>query len=124
MIVHSLDAAHFILYLRPTSVLEREDFEQVARTVDPYIEASGDRAGLIIETAAFPGWDSLGAMAAHFRFLRDHHKHIRKIAVVTDGLLGDLAEKLASHFVSAAIRHFRAGDIEAARAWIMNEASA
>jgi hypothetical protein len=124
MIEHRLDPAHAILYVRPQSALEQADFEQLARTVDPFIERTGELAGLIIETPAFPGWDSLGAMAAHFRFVRDHHKHIRRVAVVTDAALGSLAEKLASHFVSATIRHFSAGEVEAARQWIMNQTSA
>ena len=124
MIEHRLDAEQGILYLRPKSALEQEDFVQLASTVDPYIERTGDLAGLIIETPAFPGWDSLGAMVAHFRFVRDHHTHIRKVAVVTDAALGSLAEKVASHFVSATIRHFPAGEVEAARQWIMDRASA
>ena len=124
MIEHSLDAAHSILYVRPQSALAKDDFVRLTKTVDPYIEATGDLAGLIIEIRAFPGWDSLGAMAAHFRFVRDHHKHIRKIAVVTDAALGNIAEKLASHFVSATIRRFPAGEVEAARQWILNQAPA
>ena len=72
-------------------------------------------AGLIIEVSKFPGWESIGTMAAHFRFVRDHHKHIKKVGVVTDSALGKIAEQLASHFVSAEIRHFFAGELEAAR---------
>jgi hypothetical protein len=120
MIEHTLDTAHSILYVRPKSSLEEDDFVQLAKTVDPYIEETGDLAGLIIETPSFPGWKSLGAMATHFRFVRDHHKHIKKIALVTDSALGDLGEHLASHFVSAEIRHFSAGELEAAKQWIMN----
>ena len=120
MIEHTLDTAHSILYVRPKSSLEEDDFVQLAKTVDPYIEETGDLAGLIIETPSFPGWKSLGAMATHFRFVRDHHKHIKKIALVTDSALGDVAEHLASHFVSAEIRHFSAGELEAAKQWIMN----
>jgi hypothetical protein len=120
MIEHTLDTAHSILYVRPKSALEQNDFVQLARTVDPYIETTGDLAGLIIETPAFPGWDSLGAMAAHFRFVRDHHKHIKKIGLVTDSALGNVAERLASHFVSAEIRHFTGAEIKAAQQWIMN----
>ena len=120
MMEHSLDTAHSILYVRPKSALQQDDFAQLAKTVDPFIEKTGDLAGLVIETPSFPGWDSLGAMAAHFRFVRDHHKHIKKVAVVTDAALGNLAEKLASHFVAAQIRHFAAGEVEAAQRWIMS----
>ena len=120
MIEHSLDTAHSILYLRPKSALEQGDFAQLANTVDPYIRETGSLSGLIIEAPMFPGWESLGAMAAHIRFVRDHHKLIKKIGLVTDSALGDVAEHLASHFVSAEIRHFSAEELEAAKQWIMN----
>ena len=119
MIDHSFDAANSILHLRPNGALTKEDFAQIARTVDPQIEKKGALAGIIIEFSAFPGWDSLGAMAAHLRFVREHHKKVKKIAVVTDARLGALAEKLASHFVAATIKHFLAGQADAARKWIM-----
>jgi hypothetical protein len=120
MIEHDLDKTHSILHVRPRSALQEADFAELAKTVDPYIEATGHLAGLIVEVPAFPGWDSVGAMAAHFRFVRDHHRRIRKVAVVTDSPMGDVAERLASHFVSAEIRHFPAGGLETARRWIMS----
>lgn len=119
MIEHSLDTEHSILHVRPKSALERADFEQLAKAVDPYIEETGGLAGLIIEAPKFPGWDSFGALAAHLRFVRDHHKRIRKIGLVTDSALGNVAERLASHFVAAEIKHFAVGDLEAARQWIL-----
>ncbi len=94
---------------------------KLAEAVDPYIEATGGLAGLIIEASAFQGWDSFGAMVTHFRFVRDHHSRVKRIAVVTDSSMGDVAERLASHFVSAEIRHFPAGQIEAARQWISSQ---
>lgn len=121
MIEHSLDAAHSILYVRPKSALQREDFAQLAGTLDPYIEENGALAGLIVETSSFPGWDGLGAMAAHFQFVRDHQAHIKKIAIVTDAVLGNLAGTLAPYFVSPTVRHFAAGQVEAARRWISNQ---
>lgn len=118
MIEHTLDTAHSILYLRPKTPLEKDDFAALARTVDPHIAATGGLAGLVIEIGAFPGWESLGAMAAHFRFVRDHHKLVKKVAIVTDSALGKVAEQLASHFVSAEIKRFAPGKLEAAKQWI------
>src|SRR6516164_9646977 len=100
MIEYRLDTENSILFVRPKSAFKQEDFLNLAKTVDPYIEKTGKLAGLILEISKFPGWESLGAMAAHFRFVRDHHKRIKKIAIVTDFSLGDVAERLASHFVS------------------------
>ncbi len=121
MIEYDLDTAHSILQVRPESALDKSDFVELAKAVDPHIEATGDLAGLIINAPAFPGWDSFGAMVTHFRFVRDHQKHVRKVAVVTDSHLGGLAEHLASHFVSAEIRHFPAGQGEQARQWIIDD---
>ena len=118
MLEHRLDAARSILYLRPSGPLRKEDFAQLAATVDPHIEAKGGLAGILLDIKAFPGWESIGAMAAHFRFVREHHRKVKKIAIVTDASIGALGEKLASHFVAAAIKHFPAGQVQAAEQWI------
>ena len=118
MFEHHLDPATSILLVKPQSALDKNDFVEMAKAVDPQIEAHGDLAGLIIEAPHFPGWDSFGALVSHMRFIRDHEKHVKKIAVVTDSHLGDVAEHLTSHFVSAQIKHFPAGEVEQARSWI------
>ena len=121
MIEYDLDKEHYILHVEPKSSLEQDDFVKLAQAVDPYIESTGGLAGLVIEASAFPGWDSFGAMITHFRFVREHHKQVKKIAVVTDSSMGDIAQHLASHFVSAEIRHFPAGQTGAARQWISSQ---
>ena len=120
MIDYDLDTAHSILLVRPQSRLEKDDFVTLAKAVDPQIQATGDLAGLIIDAASFPGWADFGSMISHFRFVRDHQKHLKKLAVVTDSVLGDVAKHLTSHFVSAEVKHFPAGQTEAARRWINN----
>lgn len=120
MIEHTLDTINSILYLQPKSAFESADFEELAKIVDPFIEETGALNGIIIDAPAFPGWQSLGTMAAHFRFVRDHHKHIKRVALVTSSALGDVAEHLASHFVAAEIKHFPEGQIDAATHWVVN----
>jgi hypothetical protein len=120
MIEHSLDTTNSILYVRPKSSLQESDFEQLAKTVDPHIEKAGSLGSLILEVAAFPGWEDFGAMVRHFRFVRDHHRHIKKIGVVTDSPLGNVAEHLASHFLAAKIKRFPSGELEAAKQWVMD----
>ena len=118
MIDYDLDTAHSILLVRPQSRLEKQDFVELAKAVDPQIEASGDLAGLVIDVTSFPGWTDFGSMVSHFRFVRDHQKHVKKVAVVTDSAIGDIAEHLAAHFISAEIKHFPAGQVEEAKQWI------
>jgi hypothetical protein len=119
MIDYELDKANRILRVRPESSLDKNDFAELAKAVDPEIETSGDLAGLIIDAPHFPGWDSFGSVVTHIRFVHDHHEHVKKIAVVTDSHLGDFAERLVSHFVSAEIRQFPAGQIEQAQHWFV-----
>lgn len=121
MITFNLDPATSVLTVHPESACEKQDFVELAKAVDPHIEASGDLAGLIVDAARFPGWDGFGALVSHIRFVREHEKHIKKIAVVTDSHIGDIAEHLTSHFVSAQIRHFPAGEVEQARKWIVGD---
>lgn len=118
MITHELDAARSILRLHVDRSSVAEDFEALATIADPHIETVGDFAGIVFEVASFPGWQKFAELAAHMRFVNEHHRRIRKVAVVIDAPLGRVAELLASHFVAAEIRHFPAGRGESAMAWI------
>jgi hypothetical protein len=114
----TLDRELSTLVVRPTSSLEKADFLELAELADPWIAETGGLAGLVIDAPSFPGWDGLGAMAAHFRFVQEHQRHVGRIALVTNSSLGNVAERLASHFVAAEIRHFPAGELAAAKAWV------
>jgi hypothetical protein len=118
MIDYDVDTAHSVVLVRPRSRLDTDDFVELAKAVDLQIEANGDLTGVIIDAPSFPGWEDFGSMVSHFRFVRDHQKHVKRVAVVTDSALGNVAEHLASHFVSAEIKQFPGGQTEAARQWI------
>ena len=66
----------------------------------------------------FPGWQNLEAAIAHFKFVRDHHRKISKVAFVSDSEVLALLPKLADHFVSAEVRHFKPDEEAKALAWI------
>lgn len=119
MIEFNLDESTLVLHVHPTGHLQKEDFERLAGTVDPIIEREGKLNGLLIETARFPGWEDFGSAIRHFRFVRDHHKKIKKVAIVTDSIIGEAAQHIASHFVSAEIRRFAGGEIDKAKEWIL-----
>jgi SpoIIAA-like len=123
MIDYELDKANRVLRVRLESSLDKNDFAELSKAVDPEIENNGDLAGLIIDVPRFPGWDSFGSLVAHIRFVHHHHQHVKKIAVVTDSHLGDLAEHLVSHFVAAEIRQFPSRQGDQARDWIIGIAS-
>ena len=118
MLAHELLRDRGILLLRPQGPIQAGDFESIAKSVDPYIEQTGGLRGVMIEASSFPGWDSFAALVSHLRFVRDHHKLITKIAVVSDSAVLSIAPQIAKHFVKAEFRNFNPNDRESALAWL------
>ena len=107
-----------ILIVIPEGKLEADDFKELATVADPYIEENGKLNGLMIFTESFPGWEDFEALTSHFRFVKEHHKNLAKVALVTDSKIASVAETLAKHFVSAEIKHFDYNDKDAALEWL------
>jgi hypothetical protein len=107
--------------LEPAGRLQKESFEELTRAVDAYIEENGPVHGLVIHTKTFPGWEDFGAVLGHMRFVRDHHRKIERVALVTDSKLGQILPKFASHFVAAEIKHFAYDDMRSAQAWVAED---
>lgn len=115
-----LDREAGLAILRPEGALTKEGLDAVAGVIDPYIEEHGKLNGLIIYTQEFPGWDSFSVLLRHFKFVKKHHQKLSHVAVVTDSKMGDLAEKITVHFISAEVKHFAYGQLEDAKSWIVD----
>jgi hypothetical protein len=118
MLQIDLDETNGIALLRPDGALSEDDFTSVARIIDAYVEKSGKLKGIIIQVETFPGWDSFAGFTAHLKFVKEHHKEVSFVALVTDSVLGDFAEHIVSHFVSAEVKHFAYDAVDDAREWI------
>ena len=114
----TLDVASKIAILEPTSALSKDDFLEASEVINPFIEEYDRLNGLIIYTKDFPGWDSFAAFLTHMKFIKEHHKYIKKLAFVTDSFVGEMGEKVGSHFVSATIKNFDYDQLEEAKQWI------
>ncbi len=115
-----LDEVNGIAILSPNGALSEKDFKSASSVIDSYIGKYGNLKGVIINTKAIPGWESLGSLIEHFKFIKDHHKKVSHVALVTDSVLGDFGEKIAAHFVSAEIKHFPFDELTHAQSWILN----
>jgi hypothetical protein len=118
MLLHELLSDEGILLVRPQGPIQADDFEEVAKMVDPYIERNGKLRGVMVEAPSFPGWDTFAALLSHLRFVRDHHRLIGKVAIVSDSGVLSVAPQIAKHFVKAEVRHFNANDRDSALAWL------
>jgi len=121
MVEHELLPTEGILILRPKGRLEATDFQNLAQGIDPYIEANGRLHGILLDAESFPGWKDFSALLAHLKFVREHHRKIEKIAVVSDSSFLSFAPKIATHFVQADIRHFPDSNREDALRWLRGE---
>jgi SpoIIAA-like len=118
MLQHEMLTEIGVLVARPKGPLSKSDFSALSADADAYIEAHGALKGLMICAEEFPGWENLEGFVAHFRFVRDHHQKIAKVAFVSDSDVLALLPKLASHFVSAEVRQFGSDEEKDALAWL------
>jgi hypothetical protein len=107
-----------VLVLEPRGELEAGDFERLSAVVDPYIESKGGLKGLMIVAKHFPGWDDFTALTSHVRFVKDHQKQIRRVAIVSGDRLLSVLPGVASKFLSAEVRSFPADQRDQALLWV------
>lgn len=113
-----------ILIVEPKDPLRAEDFHEVAHAVDPYISENGKLTGLLVATPSFPGWENFGAFIEHIKFVRDHHREINRVAVVTDSKILTIAPSIAEHFAHPEFRGFETAERAKALAWLREGAPA
>lgn len=121
MLSVQIDEQNGIAILEPEGALSQEDFKSASNIIDPYIAQHGQLEGLIIHTKSFPGWDSFGALISHLRFVKEHHKKLSRLAISTNSAIGNFAEVIVSHFVSAEIMNFSFEEVDQAKEWIINQ---
>ncbi len=123
MIHIEFNEADGVAVIRPERMhgLSEADFKELTDLVDHYLESHQALRGLVIAAERFPGWEDFRGFISHIRFIRDHHKAIAKVALVSDSRLLSAAPYLVDHFVNARVRHFASTDIEQAKAWVAAE---
>ncbi len=107
-----------VLIMEPHGELDTADFERVSAEIDPYIDRAGALKGVMIVARHFPGWDDFGALTAHIRFIREHHKKIRRVALVSADRLVSAIPRIASRFVDAEVRAFPIDARDEALLWV------
>ena len=121
MIKAKLNKDTGVLHVQPSGPLEEADFAMLGALADPYIAKKGKLTGLLFEIEKFPGWKNLASMLTHFRFVRNHHRKVRRIALVTDARIGKFADRFARHFIAAEVKRFPAGRAREARKWLAGD---
>lgn len=106
-----------MILVEPTGPLEQSDFEKLTREIHSFSKSTGRLPGLVIHTKVFPGWGDFGGFLHHMKFVKEHHREIPRIAIVTDSAMGVVGPGIANYFVSAQVRHFKYDKLDEARQW-------
>ncbi|MFI1828218.1 STAS/SEC14 domain-containing protein [Streptomyces sp. NPDC020412] len=106
-----------VLLVTIDSPLRTQDFDALASTVDSWLDTHEELTGVVLHARDFPGWENVGGLLSHLRFVRDHHRRIGRIGLAADTRLADLMPHLANHFVRAEVRHFGYEQLDDAVAW-------
>jgi len=120
MLDYSIMQQEGILVVKPRGPLTKEDFSGLAAAADSYLSDHGKLHGVMVQAKGFPGWENFGGFTAHMHFVRDHHKKVERVAIVTDSPVAGVAESLGKHFTSAEVRHFAFPDDKKAMDWLMS----
>lgn len=118
MIIHHWHRDNSILEVAPQGPLQAADFRSLASMVDPHILDEGNLKGLMISAEQFDGWESFAALIDHLNFVRDHHRSIRRIALLSDSPVFGVLPRILDHFVSAEVRPFAQAERNDALEWL------
>jgi len=106
-----------VLEIRPTGKLQESDFRSLAIQIDGWIKSSG-HLRLLVNATAFEGWADTHAASEHFRFVRDHHEKVDRIALLAGHEWQHWIASFAAHFVHPELRVFKATERTQAMAWL------
>ncbi len=107
-----------VLIVKPLGPLESKDFAAIVRDADGYIESHGALNGLMICAENFRGWKNMQSLWSHLKFVRDHHKKIKKVAFVSNSKIAELVINFAKYFVNPEAKYFKYNQESSAMYWI------
>jgi hypothetical protein len=114
-----------VLVIEPRGALRTEDFDALSATVDAWLESTDQPLrGIVVHARTFPGWENLGSFLRHVRFVRDHHRRVKRVALSTDTALAGIASSLVDHFTEATVKRYDYEDFECAIDWAADRGEA
>ncbi len=106
-----------VIVVEVRGALRAQDLDALALTADSWIKVRGDLQGIVIHAHEFPGWESLGTLLEHVRFIRDHHQKVKRIALAADSKLANIVQRMAGHLVKTEVKTFSYDALESAIDW-------
>jgi hypothetical protein len=112
-----VDPAAGVVVVDVGQALRREDVEAIASAVDSWLADHRELPGLVLHAPSFPGWENLGALVQHLRFVGGHQGRIGRVALAVDGQPVGIAARIAGSLLHPEVRRFAFAEVDEASAW-------
>lgn len=112
-----LDPDSGVLVVEVDGPLGAPDIDALESAMGTWLAQHDELRGLVVHARAVPGWQNVAGLTRHVKFVRKHHRRIRRVAVAVDGPMAEFAPRLAGRLVHPQVRHFSYQELDAARSW-------
>jgi hypothetical protein len=106
-----------VIVVEATGPIGVADVESLATVVDAWLAEHPNLQGLVVHAPSVPGWENVGGLMRHLRFVIAHHRRIERVALAVDGTAAGIGAAVAGRVLHAEVRRFPFTDVDAAIAW-------
>lgn len=106
-----------MLRITASGELKAEDFAQVAPQADALIKKYGTLR-LLLDGSGLNGWEDMAALEKHMDFVKTHHQHVERIALIAGHSWQHWLAGMIKVFVHPEIRIFDKNKVEEAQKWL------
>jgi hypothetical protein len=115
--IHQTDLGAGALHLEMLGKIDADVYASETEDLNAFVRKN-DRFRLLLDIRRFGGWQGLGAMASHFKLVRDHVGQLDRAAIVGESKWEAMVVQVVKRLVGKEARYFDKNDFEAAKAWI------
>lgn len=115
--IHQTDLGNGALHVALLGKVDADVYGEEIQDLNAFIR-SNDRFHLLLDIRKFDGWQGLGAMAAHFRLVRDHVDQLDRAAIVGNAGWKAMVVQVAKRIIGKEAQYFDKNDFDAAKAWV------
>ena len=109
--------------VQPSGKVDETDIRKIGNEADRLIKKHGS-IKVLVDASDFDGWADMDTAKKHFRFVREHHQKVERIALIAGHEWQHWLAGVMSAFVHPEIRIFDKGDASAAADWLLQRKAA
>jgi hypothetical protein len=110
-----------IIVVTPKNSIKAENIESFKNQVNKYINTHDVIPNFVFRINSVPYWANFRALQEHFQFVKNHHKLVKKVAIISDSPTVTIMRSLVNFFTDASVRRFSEKAFDDAINWAQME---